>query len=178
MRWDPEQYVQFAGERGRPFFELVGQIDAESPDVVVDLGCGPGDLTSSLKARWPKAAVTGIDSSPEMIAKAPRHAGVTFRVGAAEEFAAKGVDVLVSNAALQWVPDHRRLIVEWSQQLNVGGWLAFQVPSNFDAPSHRIMRELAESARWNGRLGGVLRGADSVARPAEYLHLLAAKACS
>jgi trans-aconitate 2-methyltransferase len=80
--------------------------------------------------------------------------------------------VLVSNAALQWVPTHRQLIGEWAGQLNAGGWLAFQVPANFDAPSHVLMRELAESARWRDRLGGVLRGTLSTAPPLEYLDLL------
>src|ERR1700709_2297095 len=102
MRWDPDQYVRFSDERGRPFFELIGQIEAESPQVVVDLGCGPGDLTASLKELWPQASVSGLDSSPDMIKQAPRHAGVAFRVGTAQDFTANGIDVLVSNAALQW----------------------------------------------------------------------------
>ena len=82
-----------------------------------------------------------------MIERAPAGGAVEFSVGSAEEFSAAGVDVLVSNAALQWVPTHRQLIVEWARELNPGGWLAFQVPANFDAPSHVLMRELAESER-------------------------------
>ena len=173
MRWDPLQYGRYAGERGRPFFELIARIEADSPENVVDLGCGPGDLTVSLAQRWPEAFVRGIDSSPEMIAEAPSDGAVQFSVGTAEDFSAAEVDVLVSNALLQWVPTHRELIVRWARELNEDGWLAFQVPANFDAPSHALMRELAGSARWADRLGGVLRGSDSTAPPTEYLELLA-----
>jgi trans-aconitate 2-methyltransferase len=172
MRWDPAQYGRYAGPRGRPFFDLVAQVAAEAPAAVVDLGCGPGELTVSLVELWPAAAIRGIDSSPEMIERAPRDAGVEFSLGTAEAFDATGTDVLISNALLQWVPEHRRLLPEWLGQLNPGGWLAFQVPSNFGAPSHRLMRELAASQRWRDALGGVLRHADAVAEPAEYLELL------
>src|SRR5579871_5870565 len=128
MRWDPSQYGRYAGERSRPFFELVGRIGAEAPDTVVDLGCGSGELTVALLERWPQAQICGIDSSPEMIERAPRDAGVRFEVAPAQSFDATGADVLISNAMLQWVPDHRPLLETWAAQLNPGGWLAFQVP--------------------------------------------------
>jgi trans-aconitate 2-methyltransferase len=172
VRWDPIQYGRYAGERSRPFFELVARVDCAAPQAVVDLGCGSGELTTALADRWPEALVRGIDSSAEMIERAPADGAVEFSVGTAEEFSADGVDVLVSNAALQWVPTHRGLVVEWARQLNAGGWLAFQVPANFDAPSHVLMRELAESGQWRDRLGGVLRGTVSTAPPVEYLELL------
>jgi trans-aconitate 2-methyltransferase len=172
MRWDPTQYGRFSAQRGRPFFDLVTQVGATAPATVVDLGCGPGDLTLTLAERWPEASIRGIDASPEMIGEAPDGGPVTFSVGAAEEFDATGVDVLISNATLQWVPDHRRLLPQWARQLNHDGWLAFQVPSNFDAPSHRLMRELAGSPRWRERLDGVLRGSETVDAPADYLDLL------
>ncbi len=172
MRWDPTQYGRYAGQRSRPFFDLVSRIAAQAPSTVVDLGCGTGELTVTLKQRWPEARVRGIDSSPEMIERAPEAEGVTFELGRAEDFEASGVDVLLSNALLQWVPDHERLIVEWAAQLNPGGWLALQVPSNFGAPSHRLMRLLADSPDWRPQLHGVLR-ADPVFEPPEYLDLLA-----
>lgn len=173
MQWDPDQYTRYADQRGRPFFDLVAQIKAEAPARVVDLGCGPGDLTITLARRWPSAHVEGIDSSPEMIAGAPADAGVSFTVGIAQDFQASNVDVLVSNAALQWVPEHRTLLAQWAAQLNPGGWMAIQVPANFDAPSHLLMREVARRPRWREQLHGVLRGGNSVAQPAEYLDLLA-----
>jgi trans-aconitate 2-methyltransferase len=173
MQWDPAQYARYSDERARPFFDLTRRIGAEAPGTVLDLGCGSGELTATLKGRWPEAAVRGVDASAEMIAASVADVGVSFTVGTAQDLDATGTDVLVSNAALQWVPGHERLLGIWAGQLNPKGWLAFQVPSNFDAPSHRLMRELAESSTWRGRLGGVLRGADSVSAPAAYLALLA-----
>jgi len=177
MRWDPNQYARFNTERSRPFFDLVSQIGAETPVTVVDLGCGSGELTATLADRWPAAQVTGIDSSPEMIAQAGQFTGrrLSFRLGDAADFEASGVDVLVSNALLQWVSGHLELLTRWVAQLNPGGWLAFQVPNNFTAPSHRLMRELAESPAWAGKLAGVLRHADAVHPVQDYLlHLWAA----
>lgn len=172
MRWDPTQYARYAEYRSRPFFDLVAQIGAQSPGTIVDVGCGSGELTISLAQRWPAATLLGVDSSPEMISRAPVGQGACFTVRAAQDVDAVGVDVLVSNAALQWVPKHTELLSRWAGQLNEGGWIAFQVPANFDAPSHRLMRELADSRRWRGRLQGVLRGALAVAEPDTYLDLL------
>jgi trans-aconitate 2-methyltransferase len=173
MRWDPTQYARFADHRSRPFFELTARVGAEAPARVVDLGCGSGELTVTLAQRWPDATVTGIDSSPEMIARAPRDRGVEFALGSAAQFDATGTDVLVSNAMLQWVPGHLPLLERWADQLTPGGWLAFQVPANFDAPSHHLMRELAQSPAWRAQLNGVLRHGDAVAPPQRYLDLLA-----
>jgi trans-aconitate 2-methyltransferase len=175
MRWDPAQYAVFSDERSRPFFDLAGQLRAEQPSLVVDLGCGSGELTATLAQRWPAATVRGVDSSPEMIERASATAGgrLSFELADAAVFDASGVDVLISNALLQWVPGHQELLVRWAGELAAGGWLAFQVPANFGSPSHRLMRELAESTRWQGRLAGVLRHDDAVAEPAEYLELLA-----
>jgi trans-aconitate 2-methyltransferase len=173
MRWDPAQYARYSGQRSRPFFDLVSRIEAEAPKRVVDLGCGTGELTVTLKKRWPEAIVRGIDSSDEMIERAPTDSGVTFELGDAAGFDATGTDVIVSNALLQWVPGHDELLATWAGQLNPRGWLAFQVPSNFSAPSHRLMRVLAESPEWHSRLHGVLR-ADPVLAPSQYLDLLAA----
>src|SRR6185437_14000260 len=176
MRWDPNQYARFNTERSRPFFDLVSQVGAETPATVVDLGCGSGELTATLSDRWPDAQLIGIDSSPEMIAQAGQHArpGLTFRLGEAADFDASGVDVLVSNALLQWVPGHLELLVRWVAELNPGGWLAFQVPNNFTAPSHVLMRELAESPAWADKLAGVLRHADAVHPVQDYLLQLCA----
>ncbi|HEX4108085.1 MAG TPA: methyltransferase domain-containing protein [Solirubrobacteraceae bacterium] len=170
MRWDPTQYGRFAGPRSRPFFDLVGRVQAPAPARVVDVGCGSGELTVTLAERWPVAEIRGFDSSPEMIERAPRGGGVEFAHGSAEEFDAAGVDVLISNAVLQWVPDHLPLLGAWAQQINPGGWLAFQVPDNFDAPSHVLLREVAE--QWPALHGRLRR--DPVYAPGEYLEHLAA----
>ncbi len=145
-RWDPDRYLTYADERGRPFVDLVTRIAAADPRTVVDLGCGPGNLTALLAERWPAASITGVDSSPEMIAAA-RAAGsaIAFEVGDLRDWSGP-VEVLVSNATLQWLPDHLDLLPLLVEQVHPGGWLAFQVPGNFDEPSHTIRREL-ESER-------------------------------
>ncbi|WP_323961758.1 trans-aconitate 2-methyltransferase [Arthrobacter sp. JZ12] len=177
MRWDPAQYELFADHRSRPFFDLVGRIGHHAPRRVVDLGCGSGELTAVLAQRWPDAEVLGIDSSPEMVNAARRRPhqppNLAFAVGDVRDFRpAAGTDVVVSNAVLQWVQGHQELLVQWASLLEEGAWLAVQVPGNFSAPSHTLMRGLADSERWRGRLGGVLRHDDAVGSPDEYLRLL------
>lgn len=149
--WDPHTYLQFADERSRPFADLVSQVYASSPTRVVDLGCGPGELTASLALHWPAAYVEGIDSSPQMIAQADRQAGerLSFRVADLRDWRPEQpVHVIISNAALQWVPGHRALLPRLIESLVPGGWLAVQVPGNFDAPSHRLLHTLAADPRF------------------------------
>ena len=145
--WDPERYLTYADERGRPFVELVARVGAERPSSVVDLGCGPGNLTALLRERWPDADIRGLDSSPEMIDKARLvDPGITFDVADLRTWAsdADPVDVLVSNATLQWVPGHLDLLPGLVSRVRPGGWLALQVPGNFEESSHTIRRDLAD----------------------------------
>jgi trans-aconitate 2-methyltransferase len=174
MQWDPVQYGRFGGERARPFLDLTARIGTGDPRRVVDLGCGPGQLTALLAARWPAATVAGVDSSPQMIATARElDTAVSFELGDIATWAPPDdIDVIVSNAALQWVPDHDRLLEGWAHALPRDGWLAFQVPGNFDRPAHTLLRELAESPRWD--LGDVLRHHDAVQSPLTYARLLLA----
>lgn len=174
VRWDPDQYIRFADDRGRPFADLVGRIGADRPRRVVDLGCGPGNLTAALAQRWPDARIDGIDSSPEMIEAARRQVrNISFTVADVRAWQPDvDVDVVVSNATLQWVPEHRELLDTWTQTLPGGAWLAFQVPGNFASPSHTLMRELAESPRWAHALSGVLRHDHPVDDPLEYARRL------
>jgi trans-aconitate 2-methyltransferase len=146
--WDPDRYLTYADERGRPFVELVARVAASSPALVVDLGCGPGTLTGLLAERWPAARVVGVDSSAAMIAAARElDQQVDYVVGDLRDWAPSApVDVLVSNAALQWVPGHLDLLPRLLATLAPGGWLAFQVPGNFDQPSHALRAELAAQA--------------------------------
>lgn len=158
MRWDPHQYTRFADERARAFHELVARIGAEAPRRVVDLGCGPGGLTAGLAQRWPDAEVLGVDSSPDMIERAQQYATprLQFEVGDLATYS-PDADVVVSNAALQWVPGHDELLRGWLATLPVGAWVAWQVPDNLDEPSHALMREVAADPRWRDQLEHVRR---------------------
>jgi trans-aconitate 2-methyltransferase len=154
--WDPGQYQRFSDERARPFADLTARIGAEDPGTVVDLGCGPGNLTADLARRWPGAVVHGVDSSPSMIEAARQHevpSRLTFEVADLRAWAPPGpVDVITCNAVLQWVPDHLDLLPRWVDWLAPGGWLAFQLPGNFDQPPHVAISELAASPRWRSLL--------------------------
>ena len=177
--WNPAQYAHFGDFRDRPFRELVARIDAADPRVVVDLGCGPGELTLTLADRWPDARVVGVDSSAEML-EAARAKDAADRVewvqAAAEDWdqaeASEPVDVLVTNATLQWVPSHLRLIPSWVSALAPGGTFAMQVPANFDAASHRLMREVAARHPRADDLAPGLDRAAGTALPETYAALL------
>lgn len=173
--WDAAQYLRFGDERSRPFFDLTGRIGASGPDYVVDLGCGPGNLTETLAERWPGASpVEGVDSSPEMISAARSRPGrATFSLADLREWAPeRAPDVMVSNAVLQWIPDHDPLVARWADWLAPGGWLAFQLPGNFDSPSHVIVKELASSPRWRSLVGDAQLNRQG-GSPAHYVELLA-----
>ena len=176
VRWDPQQYAAYADERARPFFELLARVDVADAGDVVDLGCGPGGLTATLLQRWPGARVIGVDSSADMVAEADQHAvegSLSFvHADVAGWQPDDQVDVVVANAVLQWVPGHLQLLPRIAAWLRPGGVLAFQVPDNFDEPSHTLLRDLRTSARWGSELGeGADRGA-GVERPETYLETL------
>ncbi len=185
--WDPGRYRQFGAERSRPFYELISRIGAAEPASVVDLGCGPGELTADLCSRWPSADVLGIDSSAEMIeaaetirARLPADSRQRLRFELADVTdwqPARPVDVIVSNALLQWISEHEKLLPLWVSQLSAGGWLAFAVPGNFEQPTHALLRQLAGTARWRSSLKDVAFNRQA-ADPAEYLDLLAREGCA
>ena len=178
--WDPDRYLTYADERGRPFVELLARVDAADPATVVDLGCGPGNLTALLVERWPGARVVGLDSSAEMIEKARATTpAVDFRVADLRDWAtgADQVDVLVSNATLQWVPGHLELLPDLVARVNPGGWLAFQVPGNFDEPSHTIRAELAAQAPYAEHTAAVEVTVPNSHDPAVYLTALRGLGC-
>jgi trans-aconitate 2-methyltransferase len=182
LKWDPAKYVEFGNHRDRPYFDLTARVHADDPSRVVDLGCGPGNLTATLAERWPDAEVVGIDSSAEMLRKAADHssrfANLSFsRQDITEWMPSDLTDVVVSNAALQWVPGHPALLAGWLAALSPGAWFALQVPGNFGSPSHVLMRQLAGSGRWKDKLDGVLRHDDAVAEPAEYLNIMLDAGC-
>jgi trans-aconitate 2-methyltransferase len=178
--WDPGQYQRFADERSRPFADLTARIGAGQPASVVDLGCGPGNLTAGLARRWPGATVHGVDSSPAMIEAARERENpprLTFELADLREWRPSGpVDVITSNAVLQWVPGHLDLLPDWVEWLNPGGWLAFQIPGNFGQPPHVAISEMAASPRWQPLLGAseFTRQAGEVTG---YLDVLAGAGC-
>ncbi|MCX5333498.1 MULTISPECIES: trans-aconitate 2-methyltransferase [unclassified Streptomyces] len=184
--WDPAQYLRHADHRARPFADLLARVPglpAEERPRIADLGCGPGNVTAVLADRWPTARITGYDNSPEMLDRArTEHEGPTPG-GGRLDFAhadvrtwapAQPYDLIVSNATLQWVPGHVERFADWIAGLAPGGTLAFQVPGNFGAPSHQLMRELAHTAG----LGDLLRHDDAVLTPETYLEHLTALGCT
>lgn len=141
--WDPDVYLAFSGHRNRPFYELVSRVGLERARRVVDLGCGPGHLTRYLARRWPGAVIEALDSSPEMVAAAAER-GIDATTGDLRDWKPKpDTDVVVSNAALHWVPEHSDLLVRWVDELAPGSWIAVQIPGNFETPSHAAVRALA-----------------------------------
>ncbi|MEU3354932.1 trans-aconitate 2-methyltransferase [Streptomyces sp. NPDC037389] len=189
--WDPAQYLRHAGHRTRPFHELLARVPelpgrGGRPARIADLGCGAGNVTALLAERWPDARITGYDNSAPMLAEAAAHAGPTPG-GGRVDFAhadltdwapgAQRYDLIVSNAALQWVPGHVRAFPAWLAGLAPGGTFAFQVPGNGDAPSHALLRELCASPRWHDRLGTAGRCTLDILRPVEYLERLTALGC-
>jgi trans-aconitate 2-methyltransferase len=166
-------YAVYADERSRPFVELISRVGAVNPDYVVDAGCGSGELTLELAKRWPDATIEGFDSSPAMIIKA-RQLETSARFAVADVTTwrpDRPMDMIVSNAVLQWVPEHRDVLEHWMEGLAPGGWLAFQVPGNFDAPSHVAIREVCASRTWCDKLGDLTRG-NPVGDAVHYLDLL------
>jgi trans-aconitate 2-methyltransferase len=177
--WDADHYLRFADARTLPATDLLSRIPVTAPRRVVDLGCGPGNSTAPLKARWPEAAVTGVDSSEELLAAARRdHPSIDFTVGdIATWAAAEPVDVVFANASLQWVSDHERLVPRLFDQVAAGSVLAVQMPRNHDFATHRLMRRVAAEGDWRERLAGA-REASPVKSPEFYYDLLAPRAAA
>ncbi|MFD0355340.1 trans-aconitate 2-methyltransferase [Streptomyces sp. NPDC127110] len=178
--WDPQQYLRHAGHRTRPFLDLLNRIPElpTAPARIADLGCGPGNVTALLTDRWPDARITGFDLSPQMLQRATdEHAGPTpgggrldFRhADLADWMPEETYDLIVSNAALQWVPSHPGSFAAWINGLRPGGTFAFQIPGNFTAPSHRLLAELCDTPRWRDRLAGHGARYIHILEPAEYL---------
>ena len=173
--WNPEVYQRFQAERDRPFFDLLAQIPDRAPAFITDLGCGSGHLSAVLAQRWPESQVTGLDSSAEMLAQAPSAPNLHFVQADLATWQPDPLpDLLISNAALQWVSGHPALIPHLSAQVAPGGIFAFQVPGNFGAPSHVLLGELRREPYWLERLGPPERGPDTLSSldPQEYADLL------
>ena len=159
--WDADQYERFRGERSRPFFDLLARIPDQSYRSVVDLGCGTGDLTAALADHWPEARVTGVDLSEAMLTPARTRAEAGrldfLQADLAIWRPEATADLIVSNAAIQWVPDHDALLRHSASYLGSKGVLAVQMPANFESPSHALLKKLSLSKRWAGKLKKCLR---------------------
>jgi trans-aconitate 2-methyltransferase len=174
MTWNPERYLAFGDERTRPAVDLLARVPLAGLARVADLGCGPGNSTRLLCERWPEADVLGIDSSAAMLAKA-EHSGIRARWLESDVAAwtpDAPFDLLFSNAALHWLPDHAGLLPQLLGHLRPGGVLAIQMPRNFTAPSHMLLREVASAGRWAEHIAGRLDD-EPVAAPEWYHDLLA-----
>ena len=174
MAWDPKTYLAFGAERGRAASDLLARIGVEAPARVADLGCGPGNSTALLRARWPNADIDGIDVSPEMLSAA-RASGVDARLiqcDIATWTPDRPYDVIFSNAALQWLGDHETLFPRLLSYVVPGGVLAVQVPRNYDELCQVLVRKLAAKPRWTGKLRDVRDWWNGLA-PERYYELLA-----
>lgn len=157
MTWDPKAYLDFEDERTRPAGELLARIHGKSPLHVIDLGCGPGNSTALLARRWPKAKLEGLDSSEAMLDQA-RRSGVdaAWHSGDIPTWSPNThYDVIFSNATIQWIEGQDKLLPRLMSFLSADGVFAFQVPANFDEPSHRLMRDVAADGPWASKLKDV-----------------------
>lgn len=172
--WDPGGYMRFGDERTRPSIDLASRIAVESPSSVIDLGCGPGNSTRALQQRWPSAHVTGLDSSAQMIDTARQeHPDGEWVLSAIEEWRpAAAVDIVFSNAALQWLPGHGPLVERLFGHVSPGGALAFQIPSADYALVRTLIHEIALDGPWAPRMAGPL-GALTMEPPSFYYDHLA-----
>jgi trans-aconitate 2-methyltransferase len=172
--WNPEQYGRFRDERARPFFDLLDLVQPRPGMCVVDLGCGTGELTRELHRKLAARETIGIDNSPAMLARSAAFAGdgLRFEQGDIGAFASEGgYDLVFSNAALHWIPDHEALLPRLAAALTETGQLAVQVPANDDHPSHTTAVEVAREAPFREALGGHVRESPVLA-PEVYATLL------
>ena len=174
MAWNPQQYLKFSGHRLRPALDLLMRIPDFEVRSVADLGAGAGNVTKLIKERWPDAVVVGVEGSLEMVAAgkkaAPEVEWLHQDLGSWRP--AHKYDLIYSNAALHWLPDHARLFPSLMEKIEPGGILAVQMPRNFGAPSHLLIAETALNGPWRAKLEHLVTAAP-VQEPAFYHNLLA-----
>jgi trans-aconitate 2-methyltransferase len=178
--WNAAQYLKFEDERTRPSADLLARVPIERAGRCMDLGCGPGNSTELLVNRFPDAAVSGLDSSPAMIAAArERLPAIAFEVAEIATWRPRErFDLIFANAVLQWVPDHRTELQRLAGFLERGGCLAVQMPNNLDEPSERLTREVAAEERWADKLASSTAAREQIATFDDYYDLLSAAGCT
>jgi trans-aconitate 2-methyltransferase len=172
--WLPDAYLRFADERTRPARDLLARVPLKEPELVYDLGCGPGNSTGLLHEAYPQARLVGLDNSKTMLTKArsdlPR---VRFIEGDLATWEGdRNADLLFANASFQWVSDHVLVLLRLLTGLKEGGVLALQMPDNLDEPSHRLMREAAEDGPWADKLRKATGFREKIRTPNDYYELL------
>lgn len=172
-KWDPKQYLAFGNERLQPALDLLARIPLEAPKQIVDLGCGPGNVTGFLMARWPDAEVSGVDGSAEMLerARAELPGGEWIQADMNDWSPGEPVDLIYSNAALHWLDDHATVFPRLVAHLAEGGFLAVQMPRNWSAPSHTLITELVKDGPWRETLEPLLRP-NPTESPQDYYEIL------
>ena len=172
--WRPEAYLRFSGERSRPAQDLLARVPLDAPQLVYDLGCGPGNSTALLCERYPRAKVIGLDTSQTMLTKARKDLPEVQFIGAdlAIWEGDRNADLLFANASFQWVPDHAAVLLHLLRGLKAGSVLALQMPDNLDEPSHRLMRETAKTGPWASALRNAAGFREVIRTPNGYYELL------
>ena len=175
--WDVDLYLHFGNERTQPALDLISRLTVSNPKRVIDLGCGPGNSTEILRRRWPNADVTGLDSSPEMIAAARKsHSNQDWILADAGAWVAPvPYDIVFSNAALQWIPNHDQLVCRLLDQVASGGALAFQIPNHIHSPLHQLILQTADEPEWSQRMRRG-KNALTIESPSFYFDALAQRA--
>jgi trans-aconitate 2-methyltransferase len=169
MSWSAQQYSLFERQRTRPVHDLLAAVPNDGIELAVDLGCGPGNSTEVLQAHVLAARLIGIDNSEDMLRAArERLPAVTFEQADIQHWrAVQAPQLILANASLQWLADHRRLYPTLLGQLAAGGWLAIQTPDNLQEPAHRLARQVAVEGPWAGLIGNV-QHPERHAAPAYY----------
>lgn len=173
--WDPNIYLKFTDHRLRPALDLLARVPLPDAHAVYDLGCGPGNVTKLIAERWPKARLTGVDGSPEMLAKARLIPGIQWQQADLSMWRAEApADVVYSNAAMHWLDDHARLFPHVLSQVATGGFLAVQMPRQHLNPTHQILFQLVREKRWSHLVPAIRES--PVAEPGQYYEWLAPQA--
>ena len=177
--WNPQLYRQFEAERTRPARELLDRIPPIHVHFATDLGCGPGNSTELLAQKWPDAQITGVDSSAAMLQQAQeRLPSCAFQQADIRHWQpSQPQQVIYANASLQWLTDHQTLLPHLVNQLDIGGALAVQMPDNLEEPSHRLMREVAASVRWQSHISAQAADRKRLLTSENYFDLLGDAGC-